>query len=405
MTWEAGAQAAWVKAANRGELPQYRPSPEPFDAGHLIEKAVARSTGSDRFDGDAFEPLQIFCEALEAEANLTPLGRWATQRYLDRLLDERLLLDQCAAKPAVTDQEIEAPIIVVGPPRSGTTVIHRLLALDPAHRVPEGWEFLFPASTENSASEEAAKTAAAEELGFPQSVAEGLRTIHTYSATMPKECLSAMAFSFRTEEFISRYRVPTYAAWLQDADMAPAYAMHRLVLQTLQSRDRLAGRRWVVKSPVHLQAIPELIATYPDARLVVTHREPADVLASVSSLLANLRSAFADNVDATEIGRYHLRLYANSLSLLADRLDASGLDPARVVHVYHSDIIKNPGSVIRRIYADLGFLPCKEHEVIKREKRDDGLGAHQYTAADFGFVEDELLDEFAAYRERFAVSD
>ena len=127
---------------------------------------------------------------------------------------------------------------------------------------------------------------------FPQTRSTELRAIHTYSARMPKECLSAMAFSFRSEEFVSRYHVPSYVEWLQRCDMTPAYEMHRLVLQVLQRR--MPARRWVLKSPVHLQALPTLVATYPDASFVVTHRDPVAVLSSVSSLVATVRAAFSD---------------------------------------------------------------------------------------------------------------
>src|SRR5690606_10653053 len=115
-----------------------------------------------------------------------------------------------------------------------------------------------------------------------------------------------MAFSFRTEEFISRYHVPSYVAWLQRADMQPAYDMHRLVLQVLQRR--MPKRRWVLKSPVHLQSLPTVASTYPDASFVVTHRDPAAMLASVSSLVATLRAAFSDRVNGVEVGRYHTEL-------------------------------------------------------------------------------------------------
>ena len=416
MTWQPGVKADWVIEANRGERPEYLPAPEPFDAGELIEAATARRRETGGLPDDqsletVLEPLNVFCLALESEANLTPLGRWATQRYLNRLLDERLALDALATRSEVADEQVAAPIFVIGPPRSGTTVMHRLLSSDPAHRATEGWEVLFPSRARIAHPVEAdddTRAMAAEELGFPQSVAQGIRAIHTYSATMPKECLSAMAFSFRTEEFISRYHVPSYVEWLQAADMSTAYAKHHLVLRVLQSRSTAPHPRWVLKSPVHLQSLPELAAAYPDARLVVTHREPADVLASVSSLIANLRSAFSDTVDAKAVGRYHLDLYGRSLSALDDRLDGL-FDPSRVVHVHHADITQDPANVIGFIYDQLGLAMTNDAsqaiQAVIANKREDTLGAHRYDTADFGFASDEVEQEFASYRTRFLCAD
>lgn len=410
MSWEPEPQSTWVAEANRGEQPDYAPRPGRFEAGRLIEAALARSAAAKTSISDELlEPLGVFCDALEIEANLTPLGRWATQRYLDRLLDQRILLDELARQVDVVNQVIEQPIFVVGPPRSGTTVLHRLLAGDPAHRVTEGWEVLFPATAgtfeagtfeAGTFEDDALRQAASDELGFPQSVSQGLRTIHTYSATMPKECLSAMAFSFRTEEFISRYNVPSYVEWLQSADMRPAYDMHRLVLQVLQSRST-DGRRWVLKSPVHLQSLPELAATYPDAGLVVTHREPAEVLASVSSLLANLRAAFSEHVDPEAIGRYHLDLYRRSLGELAGHLQSGLFDSSQIVDAYHSDIVSDPGDVLHRISDRLGLDIAGEPTNESSEERDDRLGAHRYEAADFGLDLAEIDGAFADYRQAF----
>ncbi|NNE72674.1 MAG: sulfotransferase, partial [Acidimicrobiales bacterium] len=316
MSWSPPAPADWVNAANRGELAAYQPDAAPFDAAALWGRP------------DPPAGLQVFCTALEAEADLTPLGRWATQRYLRRLVAQRHRLDELPA----TENPVREPLFVIGAPRSGTTVTHRLLGADPNHRITEGWELLYPVG---DADDEAARIErAAAELTFPQSVAQGLGAIHTYSAHMPKECLSAMAFAFRTEEFISRYHVPSYVDWLRAADMAPAYAMHNRVLETL---DPTGKAHWVLKSPVHLQALPQLLAAFPDARFVFTHREPTAILASVSSLIATLRSAFSDVVDPIAIGRYHLDLYARSLDALVDHVDGGLLPADRVAHIRHAE--------------------------------------------------------------------
>ncbi|MXW62892.1 MAG: sulfotransferase [Acidimicrobiaceae bacterium] len=406
MAWSVAPQASWVAEANRGERPEFRPIPGPFNAAALIEDALERSQIADEFaDDDFVEPLGIFCQALEETARLTPLGRWATQRYLRRLLDVRLELEAHeAAHPALADEAIVEPIFVIGPPRSGTTVLHRHLGAVAGHRVSRGWEFTRPLPPPDPETYEhdprILKTA--DELEFPQAVATGLRSIHTYSAQMPKECLSAMSFATRTEEFISRYNVPSYVDWLRTCDMAPAYAMHRRVLRVLQQR--MPPARWVLKSPVHLQAVPTLVATYPDASFVVTHREPAQFLASVSSLVATLRSAFSSSVDVVSIGRYHQSLYQRSLNTLVDHVDRNVLPPDRTVHVSFKDLVADTPATVASICERIGVDPTAgrlSSNIVAKEVREDAAGAHKYQPSDFGLDNTDISRSFERYRTRF----
>ena len=352
------------------------------------------------------EPLDLLCADLESHAQLTPQGRELTRRYLVRLLMVRRQLDAYAtADPEVTEATIAAPVFVIGAPRTGTTIVHRLAAMVPGLRAPEGWELLYPVPppTSRSAERDERVAWAADELTAPQRAADGLRRIHTYSARMPKECLSAMALSLRSEEFLSRYDLPNYRKWLQSTDMAPAYALHRLVLSVLQRH--MTHRRWTLKSPVHLQNLPTLLATYPDARFVLTHRDPLALLSSVSSLVATLRSAFSSTVDPVAIGRYHLDLYAHSLRELSAHLDSGLIAEDRVVHLRHGDIVVDPASEVVRALDVLGIAGAQDIAIQLAaeagKEREDSLGSHHHDPADFGLDEIEVRTAFAEYRERF----
>ena len=179
--------------------------------------------------------------------------------------------------------------------------------------------------------------------------------------------------------------------------------MHRLVLQVLQRR--MPARRWVLKSPVHLQALPTLVATYPDASFVVTHRDPVAVLSSVSSLVATVRAAFSADVDPTEIGRYHTDLYARSLDRLVDRVEDGTLPAERTVHLRHGDVVDDPVAAVSAVYARLGLeLDPSARSTIEAaagEERDDAVGAHHNDPADFGIDPDAVRPRFARYIERF----
>ena len=344
-------------------------------------------------------PLDIIRDGLATDARLTDAGAGFTDRFLARLVDGAAAIDAAfEADPTLADERIVEPIFVIGPPRTGTTALHRLLSAHPHHRVPEGWEFLYPTRSD----EPDVIDAAGAELGWPQARQNDIRAIHTYDARMPKECLSAMSFSFRSEEFISRYRLPAYVDYLADCDMQPAYDMHRRVLQLLQRRQ--PTERWVLKSPVHLQSIPELVATYPDARFAVTHRDPARILGSVSSLITSLRRAFSDSVDPTEIGRYHLDLYTRSLDALVDHVDAT-LPAEKTVHLRHIDLVRDPVGAVSRVYDRLGIdvnadITDRARDAAAAE-REDGVGSHRYELADFGLDLDEIAARFARYADRF----
>ena len=366
--WDPGPRPEWVRAVNDGLVPPIAvEARRPLDRTALIDEALARQgragEGIDAFCApgpgtgeDFIEPLDVALASLETEANLNLLGRWITRRFLLRLLEVRLqICDWVRADPDVRDEEIVEPVFVVGAPRTGTTILHALLSADHRHRVPLGWELLRPVPPPLAATHDVdARIALADdELRMPQLVTHGLDAIHAYGGRMNKECLSAMSFAFRSEEFISRYDTPSYIAWLQSCDMTPAYEMHRLVLQILQRR--MPTDRWVLKSPVHLHNLPVLLRVYPDAKLIVTHRDPLAILGSVTSLIATLRWAHSDVVDTRSIGRYHADLYWGDLDGLVDLRDSDVLAAGRAAHGSFAEFNVDGVAVVERIYGQLGI--------------------------------------------------
>jgi hypothetical protein len=411
VTWRPGPRAEWVAAVNRGDVwPLAEVAAVPFTLERLAGDAASRlgRSGADvvaTLGDDSVEALGVLLPALEDEANLTVLGRWITHRFLARLVEQRLALEAyTASDPEVRGEEIVAPWFVVGAPRTGTTVLFGLLATDDRLRAPEGWELLRPVPPPARDPDPSARIAlAGTELQTPQVVADGLVAIHEYSARMPKECLSAMSLAFRSEEFVARYDVPTYTEWLHRGDPLPAYEMHRRVLQVLQRG--APTRRWLLKSPVHLQALPTLLHVYPDARLSTTHRDPVAFLASVSSLVATMRSVHSDVVDPVAIGRYHVDLYARSLDRLVDLVDDGTLAADRCTHSRHRDFVDDALAVASGIYAHFGWdlpAPTRAAMVAYLDGQGTDTGAvHHSTATDFGIDPVEVDDRFARVAARF----
>ena len=360
----------------------------------LADAAAAADASVDEIDrsmASAVEPFDLLLDSLGADAALTPDGREFTHRWLTRLVAGRHLLTRAVEDDSgIADEVIASPVIVAGAPRTGTTFLHGLLAQLPPLRAPEGWELLYPAPPPGpqTPDDDARVIAADDELTWPQRRSEPMLSIHRYAGRMHKECLSAMSFAFRSEEFVSRYRVPRYVEWLQGCDMSPAYAMHERVLQSLQRRR--PTERWVLKSPVHLNNLATVMATYPDARIVITHREPTEVLGSVTSLIANLRRAFSASVDEIEIARYHFDLYRRSLDALVDMV----LPAEQVIHVQQQSLIADPQATIDALCERLE-LP---HSVLDARPPAEA-GRHDYS---LGGVDPEELDAaFGRYRRAF----
>jgi hypothetical protein len=416
MTWQPPPRPDWVRAVNDGlVLPISEIAELPFERDALLAEARANlglaDGGISDFGDDLFlEPLDVLLPALEHEAELTVMGRWMTRRFILRFLEVRLQMTACLRDdPGVRDEEIREPLFVAGAPRTGTTILHALLAQDPTVRVPVGWELLRPVPPPDPAtvSSDARIALADRELRLPALVTGELDAIHVYGGRQHKECVSSMSFAFRSEEFTARYNVPSYERWLRQCDMRPAYEMHRLVLQLLQRRYH--DVRWVLKSPVHMHTVPTLLSVYPDARLAFTHRDPITILASVTSLVAMLRWAHSDAVDFADIGRYHERLYQGSLDRLVTWAEDGTLDPARVHHSYYQDFMTDPLPVVDTLYASFGRKLEPDTERAMRDylaaRPKDQHGAHSYSFADLGLDLDAERARFSRYQDFFSVPE
>jgi hypothetical protein len=379
-----------------------------FDPESLLKEARARARLDD-FGGDEFrEPLRRLLEGYEAEARFTTVGRLAARRDTVSLLVNRLrLVEDRKRHPAIAEETIRRPLFIVGLPRTGSTLLHHLLAQDSGSRVLQAWEVMFPSPPPERARYETDPRIgqAARQLRWLDRMAPEFKTIHPLGARLALECIAVMSYSFLSSRFHTTYHVPSYQEWLEQQDLRPAYELHRRVLQHLQWR--VPAERWILKAPSHLYGLNALFATYPDAVVVQTHREPLVVLASVASLTAVLQGAFTDRLDLGEIGHEVTRRWANGLER-AMHLRQSGRVPSeRFLDVHYHDLLADPIAVIRRIYArfDVPFSEDAEHRM-RRHLADNPQGKngqHRYSLATFGLDPRELTHRFKAYREHFGV--
>jgi hypothetical protein len=372
----------------------------------LISSAC-RKTGFDDFGALSFhEPLRRLIDSMETEADLNPVGRLAAREDLIRLLANDLLMEEDRKRnPAIAEEEIGRPVIITGLPRTGTTLLHSLLALDPANRVPVTWETMYPSPPPEASTCNTDRRIRQVEgqIRWFRRLVKGFERIHPVGPCLPEECLIILSHSFMSYQFETTYRLPSYLEWLEGADLREAYEVHRRFLQHLQWR--CAGKRWVLKAPAHMFAFEAMFRVYEDACVVMTHRDPIEVSASNASLTATLRSAFSDGVDPLEVGPECSRRWAEAIDRAVRSRDGSCAPAERFVDIYYSDLISDPAGAVRMVYRSFDLpLPDGMEERIRGflgKNPKDRFGKHRYRLEEFGLDREGEERRYASYRERF----
>src|SRR5437667_9205432 len=245
---------------------------KPALAVDLIEPAKRRCRLDDFGEGDFFEALSRLLESCQREARLNLIGKIALRTDVLQTLCSRLQMERDRRLyPNIAQQEIREPLFIVGLPRSGTTLLHSLLAADPEHRCPLMWEVRSP-TPPTVADEKRRIQRATRSCKFFNWLAPSFRYVHAVGAEVPQECISLMTPTFMSDQFDPMYSVPSYRAWFFRQDLRPAYQYHRRFLQHLQFMR--PTRRWVLKAPTHMFALSAMLSVYPDALFVQTHRTP-----------------------------------------------------------------------------------------------------------------------------------
>ncbi len=401
---------AGIRATNATGSALFRTGLRPVSLSEAdLLAAARRATGLDDFGaGDFREPLRRLARALESEAELTLLGRVVARRDLGGLLANRLRLQADRKRfPEIAAEPVAAPIFITGLPRTGSTLLHHLLGQDPGTRVSQAWEVMYPSPPPARATYATDRRIgqATSELRWIDWLAPHFKAIHPVGAQLPLECIAIMSASFRSIRFPVMYCVPSYEAWLEGEDMRPAYAFHRSVLQHLQWQ--APGERWILKAPAHLFAFDALLATYPDARIVQTHRDPVTVVASLASMSAALQRAFTDRVEPRGIGREAVRLWTNGLERSVELRRSGHLAAERVVDVHYAELTRDPIAVVRRIYARFDMPLNALAEMRMRQFLADNPkakhGPHRYALESYGLDAEDLARCCKGYCEYFGV--
>lgn len=381
-----------------------------LDLDRLLEEAVA-ATGHDDLAGDSWrEGAQRLLADLTGPAQLHEIGVEVVAADFQTYLQNRLrIVAHRKEHPGLDDVPVTAPVVVVGQPRTGTTILFDLLAQDPRFRVPRSWEVDRPCPPPSRETYATDPRIAEVQAGYDavDGLIPGFSAFHEVGATLGQECVRMTAGEFRSMIFPVQYHVPSYDSWLlHEADLAPAYAWHRTYLQHLGHH---LGGQWLLKSPAHLWHLPALHEAYPDAVVIRTHRDPLKVISSVSALAASLRRLAQHDPTVAQAAQQ----YAVDIPLGLDRVvqaEREGLLPAdRVVDVHFTDFVADPLGRIARLYAELGWeLTVEAEQAMKAFLADhpgDGGGAGtRYSFADTGLEEGALRERTRSYVEQFDVA-
>jgi hypothetical protein len=369
---------------------------------------VAQQEGLDDFGDAPFrDGLDHLVRSWADEAQLNDIGRATAEGSVRGGLRNRLrVTDWHRQHPGLADTRVEAPIFVIGLPRTGTTALSHLLAADPANRsllMWEGTDSVPPPTTATYATDPRFERARAQGLGLFE-LRPDLKAMHYDPPEAPVECSVLLGQCFASPSISTLYNVPSYDDWMLglDVDWPAVYAYHRSVLQVLQSEH---PGRWQLKAPAHGLAMEAIGATYPDARFVMTHRDPARAVASVCSLVNGLSGVFSDADHRDYIAGHWPELLGTIVDRILDFRDAHGDDA--FFDVDHRALVDDPIGSVAAIYDHFGIAlsaaaerglrgwssahPAGEH------------GVHRYSLAEFGLTRGPLDDRFARYLDRFDI--
>ncbi|MEX1146080.1 MAG: sulfotransferase [Acidimicrobiia bacterium] len=379
----------------------------------LVAQAQAETGLHDFGDESFWEPLSVLVGALDSQRERSAMGRVSAHAQVLQLLKNRLLVeDLVLAHPEILDVAIERSIFIVGQPRTGTTHLHNLIAADPAVRSLPYWESLEPVLP----ADERAAVAAGSEDPRRERTGAGLRILdeamphfkrmHEMTVDHVHEEIQLLAIDFSTMLFETMGVLPAWKQWYVTHDQTPHYEYLRKVLQVLQWQ-RPSGARWVLKSPQHLEQFQPLLRVFPDATLVVTHRDPVAVIASNATMLAYTARLSHDVVDPKHIGQYWSDRIEEMLN--AGMRDHQLLPPDHTIDVAFDEFMADDVAMVERIYrvADQPFTP-DVRAAMESFMADHPRGRHGGLTydlqGDFGIDPTERREAMRTYTDRFNVT-
>ena len=374
----------------------------------ILEAASQRARNlTDTGEGQFAEGLRRLSESLEAEARLNPIGRMiARERAILSTVNRMNYIEDRRQNPSIAKESIVAPVVVVGMPRTGSTILHDILAQDPDSRVPLTWETMFPSPPPEPESFETDPRIEACDATFPGVDLQipAFKAMHPMGARLSQECVTSMADTMCSPLFHNQFRVNSYQDWVDhEADWSLVYEFHEHQLQHLQWK--VKRDRWVLKTGAHMWGLEHLLARYPDARIVFSHRDPVKSMTSYASLTSLVRSMGSDEVDPREIAEDWTARIKRVLEHAIAVRAAGDYQQAQFYDMYFQDFVTDQFAVVEKIY-DSFELPmtgaaADRMQAFIADNPKDKHGIHRYSPDEFGVDPERIRETFRHYMERF----
>lgn len=382
---------------------------EALTVDSLLASAIARTNGLSHFGDDNYrESLQALLDALASEAQLSQAGlQMLQERLVGQLVNRLVMEDYFSRHPEIAQIQIDDPLVILGLPRTGTTLLQRTLAVDPRFYSAAWWETRYPAPLEDETLAVPAKriAQAKAEVEMMAQVIPQILAIHPLDAMLCDEEFMLMEHSFMCA-MDAYVNVPSYTRWLDQQDQRPVYTQLKRMLQFLQwqkaQRGEPAGQRWLLKAPQHLHTLHLLLDVFPRAQVILTHREPAQTIPSMASMAHTLWQMYSDSPDPKAAGQQWNSRMARGIRHTMHVREQHAAE--RFLDINFADTVNQPMAVLEKVYA-FAHLPFTDHARVQaqgwlsqngREKR----ASHDYSLERFGLNAAQMIQDYREYRAR-----
>ena len=386
------------KFLNRLGFPIYN-----LDARSIVKKAKKDANYAGEVSNELVVGLEQLVHSINKESRINAFGSIALKGLLKRTLTSRLKVEQSLHdNPDILQSKITAPVFIIGMPRTGTTILHSLLHEDVNHRSPLAWECLLPSPVPEPStfSDNPQLNTIKKEFGQLFKLVPDFQKKHHMTAESPQECIGITALDFNSFQTCAQVYIPSYLKWFaEESDQLQTMRFHRRFLQYLESGG-VRSERWLLKTPVHMMRLSALFEVYPDAKIIMTHRDPAKVVPSAASLISSVRSLYSDYEDPARSGVEQLDFWKMSFDrFMADRAQLNKEN--QILDLHFNDFVRDQMACVDKIYSYFDW----SLDDASRSKMKDFLasnpkgkhGSHEYCLEDFDLTQSQVSEEFKEY--------